>query len=305
VELISCITPTFNRKGLLENAIRSCVEQTYKNWEMIIIDDGSEDGTDEMVREVQKSETRIKYFRNPGKGANAARNYGILKSTGEYLVFLDDDDEHLPHRFESQLNAVKKSGSNFILSGFQVKDLATGRVIKEDFGHSKGMGAGHGVRWMISRELVVKAGLFDEDMPAMQEVELSYRIAEFENYAFHNSVVMVGGVNHTSITKSKEKMIRGRLRLMEKHADGMLPLEAAWWYYVIGMDYLSTGDRAEAGKFFKLAADLDYRNIYRIANLYFSVMRSDKGVIGRINSKVLSLLCGFRYPELVNHKVVS
>jgi glycosyltransferase involved in cell wall biosynthesis len=238
MELISCITPTFNRKDLLARAIQSCIDQTYRNWEMIIVDDGSKDDTDKLVEEIAVRDSRVRFYRNPGKGANAARNFGIRKSAGDYIVFLDDDDEHLPHRFESQLNAIKKSGVKFILSGFQVRDLATGKIIGTDYARSTGMGAGHGVRWMIARELLLKAGLFDEEMPSMQEVELSYRIADFSNYAFHDSIVMTGGVNHASITRSKEKMINGRLRLLGKHGDRMPRLEAAWWNYVVALDYL-------------------------------------------------------------------
>ena len=129
MELISCITPTFNRKDLLERSVKSTLMQTWPNWEMIVVDDGSEDGTAEMMASYCASDSRIKFLKNPGKGASSARNYGIINSRGDYIVFLDDDDEHLPHRFESQLKAVKITGEDFILSGFQVKDLKTGRII--------------------------------------------------------------------------------------------------------------------------------------------------------------------------------
>ena len=95
---------------------------------MIIIDDGSEDGSLEMVKDLHKKDSRIKYYRNPGKGPNSARNFGIIKASGDYIVFLDDDDEHLPHKFESQLNAIKRSGYEFILSWFQLKNMKTGII---------------------------------------------------------------------------------------------------------------------------------------------------------------------------------
>ena len=221
------------------------------------------------------------------------------------MVFLDDDDEHLPHRFESQLNAVKKSGVQFILSGFQVRDLATGKIIGTDYARSNGMGAGHGVRWMIARELLLKAGLFDEEMPSMQEVELSYRIAEFSNYAFHDSIVMTGGVNHSSITRSKEKMIRGRQRLLEKHADRMPQLEAAWWNYVLGLDYLGAARYGEAHECFRNAAELDQRKTYKLAYLIFRAMNPLSRVTVSPAIKVLSLMLNFRLPEIVKHEVIS
>ena len=305
MELISCITPTFNRKDLLERSVNSTLNQTWPNWELVVVDDGSEDGTAEMMASYCSRDKRIKFYRNPGKGASSARNFGIRKSNGDYIVFLDDDDEHLPHRFESQINAVKISGEDFILSGFQVKDLKTGRIILTDMGRSKGRGAGHGVRWMISREILNRAGLFDEEMPAMQEVELSYRIARYYNYAFHNDIVVVGGVNHNSITKSKDKMITGRKMLIEKHASEMDPVEAAWWEYIVAMDYYSTGDNINSEIYFKKAAEGDPRGIFRFAHRVFRVTNNFKGPLRSLSGKILSFLSDFRFPEVVKHKIVK
>ncbi len=304
MQIISCITPTYNRKGLLKNAIESTLKQTYPYWEMIIVDDGSTDNTEQEVMEYTKIDNRIKYYKNPRKGANAARNYGINQAKGEYIVLLDDDDEHLPHRFESQLNALEKSNYNFILSGFSIKDLKNGDIISTNTQIPKAKGAGNGVRWMIKRDLLVKAGLFDEDFPAMQEAEISYRIAEFENYAFHHDIVMVGGTNHTSITRTKQKMIQGRIMLINKHENKMHPVEAAWWFYVIGMDYYNLGDKKNALLYLKRAADKDTRIIYPIAYFIFRFMYRIR-ILKRINLKILSLLEAYKFPILVEHQVIS
>ena len=306
MELISCITPTFNREELLEKAIQSTLNQTWTNWELIIVDDGSKDGTGKMVERYITLDPRIKYFHNPGKGASSARNYGILMSTGDYIVFLDDDDEHLPHRFMSQLMAMQRSGLDFVLSGFGVRDLATGKIIHTDMVRSRGTGAGHGVRWMIKRELLLKAGLFDEEMPAMQEVELSYRIARYGNYAWHNDIVVVGGVNHSSITGSKEKMIRGRKMLIEKQGVNMQPVELAWWYYILGMDYWSTGNISEARKYISLAARNDPRNIFGAGLLLLRITgHLSIKPVRRISMKIASWLAGFRFPMIVDHPSVD
>lgn len=93
-KLVSIIIPTYNRKYVIEKAINSCVNQTYKNIEIIICDDHSTDGTQEYIaRRIQEDE-RIKYCVTPEgkKGANAARNTGIKLARGEYLAFLDSDD---------------------------------------------------------------------------------------------------------------------------------------------------------------------------------------------------------------------
>ncbi len=93
-KLVSIIIPTYNRKYVIEKAINSCVNQTYKNIEIIICDDHSTDGTQEYIAGWMQEDKRIKYCVTPSgkKGANAARNAGIKLARGEYLAFLDSDD---------------------------------------------------------------------------------------------------------------------------------------------------------------------------------------------------------------------
>jgi len=96
---ISVILPTYNRCTLLERAILSVIQQTRTADEIIIIDDGSTDGTEELIR---KKYPRLLYFRQENQGISSARNAGIEKSTGEWLAFLDSDDTWLPRKLEYQ-----------------------------------------------------------------------------------------------------------------------------------------------------------------------------------------------------------
>jgi len=303
--IISCITPTFNRAHLLKNAIESTLAQTYLHWEMIIVDDGSTDNTKEIATAYCQKDNRIKYFKNIGKGANAARNYGIRQSKGQYIVFLDDDDEHLPHRFESQLNAVKKSSSKFILSGYMVVDHKTRKILSRFDQGLHGMGAGIGIRWIVERELLFKAGLFDETMPSLHEVELSYRIAKYEIFANHRDIVAVVLNNTTSSISKGIKGLKGKLLVVEKHKDKMHPLEAAWWYYTIGSDYYRLNDLQKALKYLIMAAALDSRGIYRIAYQYSRIFFNLGRPFNKINNKILQLLSAYRYPKLVDHLVIE
>ncbi|MCX8015708.1 MAG: glycosyltransferase family 2 protein [Patescibacteria group bacterium] len=89
----SIITPTFNRADIIKNAIESIISQTFINWEMLIIDDASNDNTKKIVEEYIAIDNRIKYFSFlKNVGPNIARNFGILRASGEWLVFLDSDD---------------------------------------------------------------------------------------------------------------------------------------------------------------------------------------------------------------------
>lgn len=92
--LFSIIIPTYNRANTISRAIKSVVGQTYSNWELIIVDDGSTDNTLEVVRSY--IDDRIKYFYKDHEERSVARNFGIDKSSGLYISFLDDDDYYMP-----------------------------------------------------------------------------------------------------------------------------------------------------------------------------------------------------------------
>jgi glycosyltransferase involved in cell wall biosynthesis len=103
----SVVIPTYNRANLIGRAIRSVLSQTYSNFEIIIVDDGSTDNTEEVIQNF--GDARIKYvLHDINRGLNNSRNTGIKNSTGEYVAFLDSDDEWLPKKLEKQLEAFSK-----------------------------------------------------------------------------------------------------------------------------------------------------------------------------------------------------
>jgi len=107
--LVSVIIPTYNRAKLLPRAIDSVLNQTYKNFELIIIDDKSKDETLKVIKRYAKSDKRIKYYINKySKGPSGARNYGLDNAKGKCVAFLDDDDEYLPTKLEKQVKSATK-----------------------------------------------------------------------------------------------------------------------------------------------------------------------------------------------------
>ena len=92
--LFSIIITTYNRANLISRSIESILDQTYTNWELIVVDDGSTDNTKEVISSYR--DTRIKYFYKENEERSIARNFGIDKAKGQYLCFLDDDDYYLP-----------------------------------------------------------------------------------------------------------------------------------------------------------------------------------------------------------------
>jgi glycosyltransferase involved in cell wall biosynthesis len=115
--LVSVVIPTYNTSNFLIKAIQSVINQTYKNWELIIVDDGSTDQTRQIVEEFQKKDSRIKYFFQNNKGQGAARNLGIKNANGVYIAFLDSDDEFFENKLERVMSYfVKDKNIAFIYS---------------------------------------------------------------------------------------------------------------------------------------------------------------------------------------------
>lgn len=106
-ELVSIILPTYNRLPLLKEAIQSVLNQTYTNFELIVVDDGSSDGTSTYVKNLENE--RIMLFSQENIGRSAARNLGLKKSRGELITFLDSDDLYLPTKLESQIDFLSRN----------------------------------------------------------------------------------------------------------------------------------------------------------------------------------------------------
>lgn len=126
--LVSVVIPSYNPGKLLESAVRSIENQTYKNIEIIIVDDGSTDGTREWLKQ---NSSRLKYFFQENSGASKARNKGVSLSSGEYIAFLDADDIWLPSKLEQQVELLQHNNISFVFTnGFIVNgDLSYDGII--------------------------------------------------------------------------------------------------------------------------------------------------------------------------------
>lgn len=112
---ISVITPAYNSERYIAVTIESVINQTFRNWEMIVVDDGSDDHTKDIVLSYAQADSRIRYFnleKNSGRPA-VPRNYAVEKSLGTFVAFLDSDDIWLPEKLSYQLNFMKNKGLEF------------------------------------------------------------------------------------------------------------------------------------------------------------------------------------------------
>jgi glycosyltransferase involved in cell wall biosynthesis len=115
--LVSIILCTYNRAGLLPLAIRSVQQQSYADWELVIIDDGSSDGTERIVRKFTKADERIRYHYQPNAGLARARNEGMRRSRGAFLCFVDSDDELRKDHVASRLTYLARHPRTDFLHG--------------------------------------------------------------------------------------------------------------------------------------------------------------------------------------------
>lgn len=119
--LVSVIIPTYNRLLLLKRAIDSVIEQTFKDWELIIVDDGSNDDTFNMVRKFQDRFENIKYIRHSNRKLPITMNTGITLSTGKYITFLGSDDEYKPEHLKLRIEYMQNNpGTDFIHGGVEI-----------------------------------------------------------------------------------------------------------------------------------------------------------------------------------------
>lgn len=133
--LVSIITPCYNCRSVIVQTIESVLSQTYKNWELLIIDDCSNDGSYEAIVEFLNQDTRIKYFKTDTRSGSPScpRNIGIIKSQGDYIAFLDSDDIWLPTKLEDQLLFMVDNNYDFVYSDYEKISLdgnRNGRIIR-------------------------------------------------------------------------------------------------------------------------------------------------------------------------------
>lgn len=201
--MVSVIITTHNRLHLLKRAVQSVLSQSYIDIEIIVVADGCSDGTADYLKEIAEKSTKFHFISNsPAKGSNAARNIGIALSKGEYIAFLDDDDEWLPTKIEKQVAVLegKKDmgivtcGENTIYVTKDEKKYVSHILRRQNGDLSKKILFGNYVgvtsAVMVRRDLL-KYELWDENMPALQDWDLWIRLCQItkvynvEEYLFN------------------------------------------------------------------------------------------------------------------------
>ena len=176
--MISVVLPSYNRAHILPRAIESILGQTYKDIELIIVDDGSSDNTAEVVGSF--SDSRIVYVRQENAGACAARNNGIAHARGDYIAFQDSDDIWHQDKLEKQLATLQNTGADVVFC--RMNRMVGGEKVglvsdyfHEGFLPKDEVPMSIGTQTLVGKSEVFTQERFDSEMPRFQEFEMLVR----------------------------------------------------------------------------------------------------------------------------------
>jgi hypothetical protein len=222
---ISVIIPTYNRADMLGDAIASVLAQTYADWELIVVDDGSIDDTEAVV--ARYSDPRIRYIYQENRKLPGARNTGIRASTGEYVAFLDSDDLFLPEKLSVQAAAMEnRPDIGLVASGWHEVDLQR-KVLRRlrpwqarpDLDLSGWL---NGCPFIVPSVLVrrtwlIQVGLFDEDQHYVEDWDLWLRLAYAGcQMAWEPAVVCLRTIHEGNMVHNAARMSAGLQRVFDK-----------------------------------------------------------------------------------------
>jgi glycosyltransferase involved in cell wall biosynthesis len=218
---VSIIIATYNRAHLLGTALDSVLAQIYQDYEIIVADDGSSDGTSDLVASYRKSEknaSRLRYFYQDNQGKSVALNRALACAKGEWVAFLDSDDAWLPEKLERQFQAIKQCGNRYgacftdgqFVNNSHMKTTAFeffGQHYDDEVGVLENTAttlaqrpAGISIVTLVCRrELIQQAGAFDPDLRFTEDYDFLFRLALLTDFCFVNKPLVI--IDRTPATK--------------------------------------------------------------------------------------------------------
>lgn len=229
--LVSVIIPTYNRANLLPRAIQSVLQQSYDDIELIVVDDGSDDNTNSVMKDYQ--DDCIEYIRLPkNMGGSHARNKGIRQATGDYMAFLDDDDEWHSTKIEKQLSHLQNLNEEWIgvycdvflnrnsllKKLFDLINVTEGGGYEDDTDIQAGLltmtALVHGgSTLLIEKDAVNNISGFDEDFAHRQDIEFLIRLTEYGKLSYLDEKLVT---LHDTNRPNPESVLEAQQLLMSK-----------------------------------------------------------------------------------------
>lgn len=282
-DLISVVIPTFNRADSIARTIESVLAQTYKDYEIVVADDGSTDNTKKLLEPYMGV---IRYIYQHNKGAAAARNKGIEVSKGKYIAFQDSDDEWLPEKLEKQIEVFKTVSAKVgVVYTDMLRIHSDGRA---EYWNSPTLTDGCiidakkldyqvlniGIQsTLIKKECFKKAGVFDEKFPRFIDLELFIRLSKHFGF-YHIQEPLVKYYVTEGISSNNRALSIARILLLEKYFEDVKKNKKflAKQYFRIGANFHLCGNVKEGRGYLIKATKtypLDVGPLLFVFHLYF------------------------------------
>ncbi|MBD2776040.1 glycosyltransferase family 2 protein [Iningainema tapete] len=280
---VSVIVPAYNVKSYIHDALGSLERQTLSEFEAIIVDDGSCDGTDDVVKPFLKRDARFKLLQKQNGGLSSARNYGIRHACGKYIALLDGDDVYHSDKLANHVaqlernaevgvvysasRAIRDDGRlTFItLSGKPIHVNPILALLCKNF-------VGHGSNAVFRRCLVDEIGEFDEELRSWEDIDFWLRIAVTQKWRFYREKRLLSyyrvrpsglSFNLVQMRISGEQVIQAAYRRSPDLIEPMLPTAYAYMYRYLARLCLQGGDTQTARDFVDQAFICDKSIFYQ------------------------------------------
>lgn len=290
---VSVVLPTFNRSHLIGNAIKSILDQTYQDFEIIIVDDASTDNTKDVV--LSFSDERIRYMRlNTNMGVSAAINKGINSAKGTFIGLIADDDTWTSSKLERQVStfnkgnpklglvycgAIKRDSSGNI---YKIHPIARGdiynRLLKRDYTCGSGT-------WLVRRACFFdeRVGLFDESLHAREDYEMAVRISKYYHVDFvPEGLVSVYTGSNERLSDNCKKVVDGDIQVFNKIVRNIEPhktfkkrMIVSYHYYYIAL-HLLLASKTKVGRDYLLKSLYAWPFNLRTITMLFFILFKDK-----------------------------
>lgn len=220
---ISVVLPTYNRANTIKKSIDSILGQSFKDFELIIIDDGSTDNTKNLIEEYK--DNRIKYFYQKNSGACSARNYGIKMAQGDYIAFIDSDDIWHEDKLQKQYNVISKYDVDVVFCKMRQHNINSDstkiipKEIVEGMQDKLKYFIGIGTQTLLVKKDVFSSVMFDPLMPRFQD--LDWLVRTHNKYKFYciDEVLVDYFLSTDSISKNNENTYKACLIINKKYKD--------------------------------------------------------------------------------------
>lgn len=208
--IVSVIIPTYNNKKLLVEAIDSVLSQSLTDLELLVVDDGSNDGTEDAVKSI--GDSRIRYFYKDNQGVSSARNIGIQHAEGDYAAFLDSDDLYLPGYLEVMVSALKNNPDYGVVYASATIKHPDGTIIdrrKEKLCQSGWITKNLFLRFFVYcqasviRRHLIKSLLFDEDLTMAEDQDFFLRLSLLTKFLYVPAGQVMRRVQIDSLSREK------------------------------------------------------------------------------------------------------